>query len=132
MAGMNGGTPFGDFANNNDAFEFTDAIVHGLSSFASVTGRHPRRSCTCPPMTFTTWPLTPSDKSDASQPTTAYTFSGAKRSNSPSFGSMNPLATCSVSRVRATGAIALTRTPMRSSSRAITIVIDAMPALAAA
>ena len=45
---------------------------------------------------------------------------------------MNPPATASVSRVRATGAIALTRTPMRSSSRAITIVIDAMPALAAA
>ena len=40
--------------------------------------------------------------------------------------------TVSVRRVRATGQIALTRTPKRSSSRAITIVIDAMPALAAA
>ena len=64
--------------------------------------------------------------------TTAEMFSGANRSNSPSFGFMKSPATVSVRRVRATGAIAFTRTPMRSSSRAITIVIDAMPALAAA
>jgi hypothetical protein len=61
-------------------------------------------------------------------------FSGAKRSNSPSFASMKlpAPATVSVRRVRATGQIAFTRTPVRSSSRAITIVSDAMPALAAA
>ena len=64
------------------------SIVHGLSSVASVTGRQPRSSCTWPPMTFTTWPVTPADRSDASQPTTAEMFSGAKRSNSPSFGFM--------------------------------------------
>ena len=83
-------------------------------------------------MTLTTWPVTPAARSDASQHTTADTFSGANRSNSPSFGFMKSPATLSVSRVRATGQIAFTRTPMRSSSRAITIVIEAMPAFAAA
>ena len=38
----------------------------------------------------------------------------------------------SVRRVSATGAIAFTRTPTRSSSRASTIVMAAIPALAAA
>ena len=61
------------------------SIVHGLSAVASVTGRQPRSSCTWPPITFTTWPVTPAERSDASQPTTAEMFSGAKRSNSPSF-----------------------------------------------
>ena len=45
---------------------------------------------------------------------------------------MKSPATCLGEARAATGAIAFTRTPMRSSSRAITIVIDAMPALAAA
>ena len=108
------------------------SMVHGFSAVELVTGRQPRSSCTWPPMTFTTCPLTPSERSDASQPTTAEMFSGAKRSNSPSFAFMKSPATCSVRRVRATGAMALTRTPMRSSSLAITMVIAAMPALAAA
>ena len=59
-------------------------------------------------------------------------FSGAKRSNSPSLGFMkSPRDGLGEARAR-DRAIAFTRTPMRSSSRAITIVIDAMPALAAA
>ena len=42
---------------------------------------------------------------------TAATFSGANRSKSPSFGVMYSPASASVSRVRATGAMAFTRTP---------------------
>src|SRR3954470_5320071 len=132
MFGRNGGTPLSRCANNVGAAALIASMVHGLSSVASVTGRHPRRICTCPPITFTTCPVTPAERSDPSQPATAEMFSGAKRSNSPSLGFMKSPETASVSRVRATGQIAFTRTPMRSSSRAMTIVNDAMPAFAAA
>ena len=107
-----------------------DSIVQGLSLVISVTGRHPCTIWQMPPWIFTTWPLTPSERSDASQPTAAATFVGS--SDAFAASSACPPMRSSVSRVSATGAIAFTRTPARSSSRASTIVIAAMPALAAA
>ena len=71
-----------------------------------MIGRQPRSSCATPPCTLTTWPLIPADRGVASHTAIAAGFSGAKRSNSPSFAFMKSPATASVSRVRATGAIA--------------------------
>ena len=88
--------------------------------------------CATPPWIFSTWPVIPSASGEASHTAPAAAFSGAKASKPPSLASIAPPARSSVRRVRATGAIALTRTPMRSSSRASTIVIDAIPAFAAA
>ena len=133
MFGMNGGQLLSDWANSAPRDSSIDSIVHGLSSVASVTGRQPRSNCTWPPITLTTWPVTPADRSDASQPATAEMLSGEKRSNSPSFGVHEAPPGDLLGQPGARDrAIAFTRTPMRSSSRAMTIVIDAMPALAAA
>ena len=38
--GMNGGVPLGDLANSSGAAASIDAIVHGLSSVASVSKRN--------------------------------------------------------------------------------------------
>jgi hypothetical protein len=108
-----------------------DSIVHGLSLVIWVIGRQPWTIWQTPPWIFTTWPVTPAERSDASQPTAAATLDGSSAAFISSLGSPPPIRS-SVSRVSATGAIALTRTPARSSSRPITMVSAAMPALAAA
>src|SRR5204863_1785139 len=58
MLGMKGGTPVSDFANSALDSASIMSIVHGVSAVDSVTGRQPRNSCTWPPITFTTWPVT--------------------------------------------------------------------------
>ena len=99
----------------------------------SLTSDHPDIRYTWLPQTTNTWPLTSAAASDARNPTTGATLSGSHSSNSPSVATMNSSApsTAAVIRVRARGAIALTVTPYFRSSRASTIVIDAIPAFAA-
>ena len=110
----------------------SSAIVHGFASLTSVTGRQPCTIWASPPWIFSTWPVIPSASGEASHTAPAAAFSGANLSKSPSFASKAPPPRSSVRRVRATGAMALTRTPIRSSSRASTIVMAAIPAFAAA
>ena len=86
---------------------------------------------TLSPLTTNTWPLMPWAASEASHATTGATLAGSHSSKAPSSGSSAP-STVSVMRVRARGAMAFTVTPYLASSRASTIVMDAMPALAAA
>ena len=134
MFGMNGGTPLSASWRTASADSASiESIVHGLSSVASVTGRQPRSDLH----------LTAHDLHDL----TGHALGEIRRE--PADHGRDVLGREAVElaflRVHEVardllgeracarpGAIALTRTPMRSSSRAITIVIDAMPALAAA
>ena len=75
-----------------------------------------------PPSASNTRPVA-SHSADPSQTTRGETFSGAIASKTPSSGAAIVAAkTCSVMRVRAAGAIALTPTPYRPSSAAATRV----------
>ena len=80
-------------------------------------------------MIFSTWPVMPSASGDASHTAPAAGLSGDIIGLS---ASSSPWPTVPSRRVAATGAMEFTRTPERSSSRASTIVMLAMPALAAA
>lgn len=76
--------------------------------------------------------MIPADSAEPSQTTRGETFSGAMASNPPSAGlAIVSAKTCSVMRVRAAGAIALTVMPYRPNSAAPTRVNAAIPALAA-
>jgi hypothetical protein len=76
-----------------------------------------------------TCPETSAAASDSSQTTTGATLAGSSGSNSP--GKVRSPKAPSVIRVRAPGAIALTRTPYRASSSAVITLKAATPALAA-
>ena len=86
---------------------------------------------TLSPLTTNTCPVTCAAASEASHATTGATFAGSHSSKAPSSGSNAP-STDSVILVRARGAMAFTVTPYLASSRASTMVMEAMPALAAA
>src|SRR4051794_40623996 len=128
-----GGTPVSTPANSCSRTDSMESIVQGLSDVALLTECQPWASCTMPPMMMNTWPDTPLERSDASHATKDATFSGAQVSN-PAFSSSAaptlPMRN-SVMRVRARGAMALDRTPKRSSSRPRMMAMAAMPALAA-
>ena len=110
-------------------------MVQGPSlSMVFDTSCQPAVSVIAPPWTAYTLPVS-LQSAAASRATSGEMLDGANASNSPSGTSAAKIApmpgVASVSRVRAIGAIALTRTPYRSSSSAATSVSAAMPALAA-
>lgn len=95
-------------------------------------GRQPSITVIRPASASKTRPVTPSLAAEPSHTTSGDTFSGAIASNSPSPGAAIVSANvCSVIRVRAAGAIALTWTPYRPISAAATSVRPTMPAFAA-
>ena len=110
----------------------TFSSVHASSAVTSVSGRQPSSSWMVPPCTFTTWPEMPSRRVRRQPAGDGGDVLGGEPVEAGLVGLQASLPSASVRRVRATGAMALTRTPSRSSSRAMTIVIEAMPALAAA